>query len=206
MQACSLSAHDLACRRGERLLFRKLTLDMAGGEALHIAGPNGVGKSSLLRMLAGLLPPFAGHVTHDGAIALLDERPALDPQISLGDGLAFWASLDRRPNGAPNETLAGVGDNNSALHIMGIAELHDVPFRYLSTGQRKRAAFARVLQQSAPIWLLDEPLNGLDTDAQSRIARCIAAHCEAGGICIAASHQPIPLPGSNRLALMEYIP
>src|SRR3546814_6418544 len=93
MQA-HLAATDLACRRGDRVLFRGLDLSLGGGAALHVTGANGVGKSSLLRLLASLLRPYAGSVVADGVIALLDERPALDPHVPLGRALGFWARID----------------------------------------------------------------------------------------------------------------
>ena len=132
-----LAATDLACRRGERLLFRGLSFALAAGDALHVVGPNGTGKSSLLRLLAGFLRPFAGSVERDGALALLDERLALDEHLALSKALAFWGKLDE--GGTPVERL-------------GLAALDDVPVRYLSTGQRKRAAFSRLLAQDADTW------------------------------------------------------
>jgi heme exporter protein A len=186
MQACRLATRDLACRRGDRVLFAALSLALAPGEALHVRGANGVGKSSLLRILAGLLPPFAGTVDRAGAVALLDERPALDPLLPLGRALHFWERLD-----------GGAAD----LPALGLGGLLDVPVRYLSTGQKKRAALARLLAQRAPIWLLDEPLNGLDTDAVTLVQRLAAAHCASGGICVIASHQPFTLPAARVLHL-----
>jgi heme exporter protein A len=191
MQDCRLAAHDLACRRGDRLLFRGLTLALGAGEAAQVAGANGIGKSSLIRILAGLLRPFTGNVERAGAIGLIDERPALDPHLPLGSALAFWGALD------------GEHDDETAARL-GLARLLDVPVRYLSTGQRKRAALARLIGQQAPIWLLDEPLNGLDSDA-ARLAETLAAeHCAAGGICIVASHQPFALPHMRRVELREF--
>ncbi len=192
MQACSILADNIACRRGDRVLFRGLSLDMRSGQALHISGANGIGKSSLMRILAGLLKPASGTVSHKGAIGLLDENPAIDPQARLADGLKFWAQIDNCGNPAGPELALDIGD------------LLDVPFRYLSTGQRKRAAFARLLNQNAAIWLLDEPLNGLDTDAQAKIGALIKLHCGGGGICIAASHQPIDLPEAQMIALEDF--
>jgi heme exporter protein A len=179
MQPCRLAAHDLACRRGDRVLFAGLSLQLEPGEALQVRGANGIGKSSLLRILAGLLPEYAGAVESEGAVALLDERPALDPLLPLGKALHFWGSLD-----------GGAAD----LAPLGLTDLLDVPVRYLSTGQKKRAALARLLGQGAPIWLLDEPLNGLDKDAVALVERLAAEHCAAGGICVIASHQPFALP------------
>lgn len=203
MQACSLSASNLACRRGDRILFRGLSFTLEGGQAMHITGTNGIGKTSLMRILAGLLRPYEGAVDQrpglagsDAAsafgLALVDERPALDPQLTLGDALSFWASLD------------GAVDSGDALGTLGLDELTEVPFRYLSTGQKKRAAFARLLNQNARIWLLDEPLNGLDIEGVALAERLVADHIGAGGLAVIASHQPIHLPGGKTLALQDY--
>jgi len=190
MQRGHIHARDLACRRGERILFARLSLELRGGEALHVTGPNGIGKSSLIRVLAGLLPAFAGEVAIDGAAALLDERPALDPHLPLSRALAFWERIDGRAA--------------DAVARLGLGELGDVPVRFLSTGQKKRAAMARVLAQGSPVWLLDEPLNGLDVGAVSLIEDLVAEHCAAGGLAVVASHQPIALPGAARLAITDY--
>lgn len=186
MQPCRLAAHDLACRRGDRVLFAGLSLALEPGKALHVRGANGIGKSSLLRILAGLLPEYAGTVERKGSVALLDERPALDPLLPLGKALRFWEDLDGEA---------------ADIAPLGLADLLDVPVRYLSTGQKKRAAMARLLGQRAPIWLLDEPLNGLDKDAVALVESLAAAHCASGGICVIASHQRFALAGARALDL-----
>ena len=192
MQECRIAAHDLACKRGERVLFRSLSLALRPGDALHIKGANGIGKSSLIRILAGLLRPFAGSVESAGAIGLVDERPALDPHLPLGKALAFWQRMD------------GPADAEAAR--LGLSSLFDVPMRYLSSGQKKRAALARLIGQAAPIWLLDEPLNGLDADAARLTETIVGEHCMQGGICIIASHQPFTLKGMGRLELAGFAP
>ena len=192
MQACHLTASNLACRRGDRLLFRGLGLTLRSGDALHVAGANGIGKTSLLRILAGLLRPFAGSTTQDGSVGLIDERTALDPQIALGKALEFWGDLD----GCLNQPIN--------CQLMGIDELIDIPVRYLSTGQKKRAAFARLLNQGTNIWLLDEPLNGLDSEGRAKVDALFRLHCGGGGICVVASHTPIDLPSGRVLNLTEF--
>ena len=180
MQGASIAIDDLACRRGDRLLFRGVSLRLEAGQALQITGRNGIGKSSLLRIVAGLAPAFAGTVASEGAIGLVDERPALDPALTLDGALAFWRRID------------GDDEENRHLARLGLEGLLDVPVRYLSTGQKKRAALARLLGQRADIWLLDEPLNGLDTRGSDRLATAIAAHRAWGGAVVAASHSPLP--------------
>ncbi len=189
MEECRLTAKDLACRRGDRLLFARLSLDLAAGQALQVAGANGMGKSSLIRLLAGLMRPFAGGVERIGTLALVDEKPALDEHQPLGAALGFWSALDR---------------GTAPLDRLGIAGLMDVPVRYLSTGQRKRAALARLIGQQASVWLLDEPLNGLDTHGVTLVETLVGEHCAAGGIAVVASHQPFTLPGLRRLDLAEF--
>jgi len=190
MQA-RLSATDLACRRGERLLFRKLSLDLRPGDMLEVCGPNGVGKTSLLRILAGLAEPFAGEVVRTGEIGLVDARHALDLDRRLGDALGFWERLDRS------------GDLSSAVARTQIDGLLDIPVGYLSTGQKQRAAIARLLGRNRPIWLLDEAFAGLDTAAQGMLAGLIREHCETGGLCVFVSHQPVDVP-AQALDLAEY--
>jgi heme exporter protein A len=170
--------------RGGRLLFEDLDLEIGAGEALQVAGPNGSGKSSLIRLAAGLLRAAGGRVT-TVPLALSDEKLALDTELPLRRALLFWASGGRRAEAV-----------EAALTALGIDHLAGVPVRLLSTGQAKRASIARVLASDAPLWLLDEPLNGLDRDAADRLDRAIASHRRSGGAVLAASH--LPLPGDWR--------
>ncbi|MFY7744214.1 MAG: heme ABC exporter ATP-binding protein CcmA [Erythrobacter sp.] len=196
MQAAnpSLIAENLACRRGERLLFRRLSFRLEGGAACHVTGANGAGKTTLIRALAGLTSPYAGSVSREGALALLDERTGLDPDLPLGRALAFWSGIDQVKDGA------------AIMDRLRLTNLAEVPVGYLSTGQKKRAALARVLGQAAPVWLLDEPLSGLDTASQALVSALVREHCAGGGIALIASHQPLEVPGMTSFAIEDFAP
>ena len=179
-----LKGEGLTLIRGGRLLFEGLGVELGSGEGLHVTGPNGSGKSSLIRLVAGLLDPDAGRIER-APVALADEALALDRELPLGRALAFWVGERVRP----------------AVSAFGLDDLLDVPVRLLSTGQAKRARLARVMASSAPLWLLDEPLNGLDLKGIDELDRVIAAHRSAGGAVLAASH--VPLGGHWRTLELE---
>lgn len=179
-----LRIDGVACIRGERLLFEGLSLSLDRGAALWLRGPNGVGKSSLIRVAAGLLRPAAGTVTRRERVALIDEAAALDAELPLRRALDFWARVDTVDGHAVDRAVAD----------MALAPLADVPVSMLSTGQRKRAAIVRVIASGAPIWLLDEPANGMDDMAQARLVAAIAAHRANGGAVMLASHFALGLP------------
>ncbi len=187
----SLTLSNLACVRGGRVLFKGLNATLGRGDALLLTGPNGVGKSSLLRLIAGLLPAYAGTMSYDGRLALSDENPALDPRLPLAKALGYWAGMDGT---GPTAVAA-------ALEALDMTRLAEVPVRLLSTGQRRRANLARVLASGADIWLLDEPGNGLDTASLALLERAIATHRALGGIVVVASHQPLGLADAHALAL-----
>ena len=182
-----LTMNRVTAVRGGRVLFASMDIKLMPGEAMVIVGPNGVGKSSFLRIAGGLLRPAEGNVEH-ARTALADENLALEPRRTLAAALGFWAKLDGN-------------DPAAAMDRMGLTRLADVPVRMLSTGQRKRAALARVIASGAPLWLLDEPANGLDVDAQQRLTEAMAAHRAGGGAILAATHQPFGLGQAHEIWL-----
>ena len=198
----------LTCIRGERLVFANLEFAVPPSGALVLTGPNGSGKSSLLRLMAGLLRPAAGELRWDGAaiaedpeahrarLHYLSHLDAVKPVLSTLENLTFWAML----RGGSAETAA------SALEQVGLATFADVPGRMLSAGQKRRLALARVLAAPAELWLLDEPTVGLDKESVTRLETAIAAHREAGGRLVAATHIALDLPGAASLALENFEP
>lgn len=183
-----LAFDEVACDRGGRRLFEALSFRLEAGDALAVIGPNGIGKSSLVRLAAGLAEPAAGRIARCERTALLAEGAALDSERSLGDALHFWAAQDG-------------GDVAAALKIVGMAHLAEVPVRFLSTGQRRRAGLARVLASGARLWLLDEPGNGLDGDGMAMLGEAIDTHRREGGAVLVATHIALPGAVMRELAL-----
>lgn len=192
-----LEARDLACRRGERLVFAGLDAAVSPGEALLLTGANGAGKSSLLRLLAGLLAPAAGAVLWGGADTAEDRAAHATRLRYLGHADALKPSLTVREN----LVAFGGGDAAAALDAMALTPLAGLPGRVLSAGQRRRLALARLALAPRPLWLLDEPTLGLDTASVARFGVLLATHRAAGGMVIAATHLPLPLPDARNLAL-----
>jgi heme exporter protein A len=196
-----LEARDLACFRGERVVFAGVSFRAGPGAALLLTGANGAGKSSLLRLLAGLLRPEAGALLWEGADALADRaaharrlrylspQDALKPALTVRETLRFGARLH------------GCGEPETALEALGLLPLAELPVRLLSTGQRRRLALARLALAPAPLWLLDEPTLGLDAASVARLGALLARHRTQGGAVVAATHLPLPLPGAAELRL-----
>ena len=179
----SLIAFDkVTCVRGGRCLFEEVSFSLGRGDALRVVGPNGAGKSSLLRIAAGLLRPAGGRVVRCQRIALVDERLAFDPDRALIDELRFWLRFDGRMDLAED-----------ALAAFGLSPLAQAPVRLLSNGQRRRAALAAAWGDASQVWLLDEPLNGLDDAARAQALLEIRAFKSDGHAVIYASHEPLDL-------------
>ncbi|MEO9600169.1 heme ABC exporter ATP-binding protein CcmA [Parasphingorhabdus sp.] len=178
-----LLAEALCCERGGRTLFRNLSFSLEAGQAGLLTGPNGVGKSSLLRLLAGLLQPAAGTYSAPETKTLCDDRLALDEHLPFEQTLRFWAKLDDK----------GTEDVTAAMVRAGMSNLAEVPVRYFSTGQKQRARLARTYLTEARLWLLDEPANGLDIDSVDQLGTALQKHLDGGGIILAASHIPLPI-------------
>jgi len=203
-----LSVSGLAVIRGERQLFRGLRFALAPGEAMLLHGPNGSGKSSLLRLLAGFLLPAAGSIHWDGADALaepdslraaalyLGHQDAVKPQLPAEENLLFQARI----GGDAGDAVKRVG---AALAAVGLERQRRLPGRYLSAGQKRRLALARLLLSDSRLWLLDEPTNALDAAAIQWLGQALARHRAAGGSVLLASHVPVPLIAPRILHLPD---
>jgi heme exporter protein A len=196
-----LELRDIAAFRGERLVFEGVSFRLDAGEALVLTGANGSGKTTLLRLLAGFVPPAAGSVLWQGAEALGD-LPALGRRTSfLGHQDAVKAGLTV----AENLSLGAGGTDGqlAALEAMALADLADLPARFLSAGQKRRLAIARLLLQRRPLWLLDEPTTALDAASVAALGVVVERHRAAGGIVVAATHLDLPLVSPRLLRLGE---
>ena len=195
-----LSATDLACRRGGRDVFAGVSFSVASGESLTIRGRNGAGKSSLLRMMAGLVRVAGGQLSLEGG----------DPELTLGEQAHYLGHLDAlKPSLSVEENLrfwsaflgAAASDLSEPLRAVGLDTLSELPAAYLSAGQRRRLSIARLLTVKRPLWLLDEPTSTLDAAAQVRLGEIMQVHLAGGGIILAATHGPLQLDGARELNL-----
>jgi len=204
----NLVGEDLACQRGQRRVFAGLSFRLPPGGALVLTGANGSGKTSLLRLLAGLILPAAGRlvwgsapIEHDPAahrarLHYLGHQDGVKPDLTPRETLAFWAAL----RGFRTPRL------DEALGAFALAPVADWPCRWLSAGQRRRLALARLCATAAPLWLLDEPISALDQDNQTRLEEVIVAHRADGGRVVVATHMPIEIAAAARLVLDDFAP
>ncbi|HEY7232446.1 MAG TPA: heme ABC exporter ATP-binding protein CcmA [Pseudolabrys sp.] len=194
-----LQGEGLACNRGGREVFRDLSFKVPAGEALIVTGRNGAGKSSLLRMIAGLVRVAAGRLSLNGGTAdapiaeqvhYLGHQDAMKPSLTVLENLQFWAKF-----------LGSYNDVGRALELLDLAPLANLPAAYLSAGQRRRLSIARIVAVSRPVWLLDEPTSTLDAPSQARLSELMRTHVTGGGIIVAAAHGPIGLERARELKL-----
>ncbi len=186
-----LDVSNLACRRGTRLLFEDVSFTLGRGEALVITGPNGTGKSSLLRILAGLLEEDAGDISHDDEMLYLGHLDALKPQMSVMENLKFWVSL-----------FGGTGDLQAALERFGLGHVPDLAAGVLSAGQRRRLTLARFscflgADSARPIWLMDEPDSALDDAGRALLDDLLKEHLSRGGVVLAATHRGLGIEAAE---------
>jgi heme exporter protein A len=194
-----LNAENLACRRGGRLIFEGLSFSLASGEAIALTGRNGAGQSSLIAMICGRLRPAEGVLRIEGAgdvplpelIHLVGHRDGLKTALTAGENLAFAQALLGAAAASPEEALSAVG----------LAHVADLPVGYLSAGQRRRVALARLLVARRPLWLLDEPASALDASAQAMLIGLMQDHLAQGGTILAATHGPLGLGASREVRI-----
>ena len=191
-----LLGQGLTCVRGGREIFAGLDLDVASGQALAVTGANGAGKSSLLRMIAGLLPLAGGAIRLEGGAGeltlaeqahYLGHRDALKPSLTVHENLDFW----QRFLGEGTADIAG------ALDAVGIGHAMHLPAAVLSAGQRRRLSIARLIAVARPVWLLDEPTSALDAAGQAMIAGLMTQHLRGGGLILAATHGPLGISANE---------
>ena len=185
-----LTGTGLGMIRGERVLFREIGLGLRAGDALVLRGANGAGKTTLLRILAGLTRPETGQVTREAPHHWVGHREGLKPQETPRKHLKLWSQAWGSP-----------ADTDAILFRMGLARAADVAGRYLSAGQRRRTALARLLLEERPIWLLDEPYTALDAEGRGLVDALIAEHRARGGAIIAAMHGEAGFAATGNLAL-----
>ncbi len=195
-----LVAENLHVRRGGRAIVENVSFRLEKGEALVVSGPNGAGKSTLLRALAGLLPLARGRFSLDGdadevqsALHYIGHADGMKPALTAQENLAFWGAF--LSTGAPGL------DPRAALKAVGLGHVAEFPVAYLSAGQKRRVALARLLVARRPVWLLDEPTTALDVAAQANFADLMRAFRADGGMIVAATHAPLGLDDARTLRL-----
>jgi heme exporter protein A len=204
-----LTAESLAARRGDDLIFGNISFYLPEGQALVLTGPNGSGKSTLLRVVAGFLRPEKGSVTFTDSRGRTDRPPsevshylghrnAMKNELTVAENLDFWRLFLDDGSQAPP---ASIEDAAEAVGLGGVTHL---PFGYLSAGQQRRFAFAKLLVARRPIWILDEPTAALDTNADRLFAALIGEHQRKGGIVLAATHQPLGLSNVQELRMTGF--
>ena len=199
------AAHELACLRGQNLIFTNLVFDMTDGDALVLAGPNGSGKSSLIRVLAGLIRPFSGELSWDGENVFDDIQTHFDRMLYVGHSNAIKSALSVRENLTFWAELYEEAEKvEHALEVFDLAVIADNPGRILSSGQRRRLNLARLLVANRAVWILDEPTVGLDVNSCKGLEDLINNHRKSGGMVILSTHVGIDVPDHQILDVGIY--
>ncbi|WP_332065317.1 heme ABC exporter ATP-binding protein CcmA [Bartonella sp. CB189] len=200
-----LLGKDIAAQRNEKILFQSLSFCLFSQQLMTIIGPNGIGKSTLLRIIAGLFEAAEGHIvlkdrqkTYPVATAChyLSTQNAMKPSLSVIENLRFWSNFYGQKMRSPYEALTDIG----------LCDLGSLPFSALSTGQKRRVAIARLLLSYRPIWILDEPMAGLDDHAQNILVNLFKHHLNQGGMIITTTHIPLAIPEDHRILLEKFLP
>ena len=201
----SLRANALTCVRGERTLFTGLDLEVSAGQWLHVRGENGIGKTSLLRLLSGLTKPAAGEIFWNEQLISADPSEYHRNLLFLGHRDSLKEDLTALENLSIATALDGITVSEEeillALHRFGLRGREDLPVNCLSAGQKRRVLLARLLLRQAKLWILDEPFNALDVRAVEMLSELILEHIASGGIAIMTSHQEIPMPNGRVVQL-----
>ena len=201
----SLRANALTCVRGERTLFTGLDLEVSAGEWLHVRGENGIGKTSLLRLLSGLTKPAAGEIFWNEQLISADPSEYHRNLLFLGHRDSLKEDLTELENLSIATALDGIAVTEDkillALHRFGLRGREDLPVNCLSAGQKRRVLLARLLLRQAKLWILDEPFNALDVRAVEMLSELILEHIASGGMAIMTSHQEIPMPNGRVVQL-----
>ena len=201
----SLRANALTCVRGERTLFTGLDLEVSAGEWLHVRGENGIGKTSLLRLLSGLTKPAAGEIFWNEQLISADPSEYHRNLLFLGHRDSLKEDLTALENLSIATVLDGIALTEDeillALHRFGLRGREDLPVNCLSAGQKRRVLLARLLLRQAKLWILDEPFNALDVRAVEMLSELILEHSASGGMAIMTSHQEIPMPNGRVVQL-----
>ena len=192
-----LIVSDLSSERGSRLIFEGVSFSLGDGDLFTVTGPNGAGKSTLLRIIAGLLPAISGTISVDPEVSVargtlmhyLGHREGLKSALTVHENLTFW----RRTGGEAGLPIL------DALDMVELGHVVDTPAAYLSAGQKRRVAIARLLTVQRPIWLLDEPTSALDAQSEVRLGEIIGEHVGSGGMVLAATHLTMPVAATGTL-------